>query len=213
VTATTERPAGTVRWHVNRNHRHITRHPEPEHWFDKWAVEAFTEQEKLRSTAVHEAAHAVLLAVAGVPVLSVTVRTMTEAVGSTPSGETQRGPFRVQLRDLLVGLCAGERAEERWLHETSLWNAQRAWAAERSAHGDRQEVDDFIHQASGLYLTYRSTGKWNDLAELHDHTDRALTDHWRSITALAEALVQKRHLDARQVADFASITNPAVGAP
>jgi hypothetical protein len=209
VTAATDQHAETVQWHTNRNRRHTTRHPEPEQWTDKWAVEDFTEMEKLQSTAIHEAAHTVLLATAGVPIYSVTVRTMSEAVGDIPSGETHRGPFRVQLQSLLVGLCAGERAEDRWLRETGKWNVRRAWAAERSAIHDREEVDGFIDRASGKYLTCQSNGAWNDLATLHEHTDRALAEHWDSVTDMADALVQDRHLDARQIAWIARVDNAA----
>ena len=210
MTVSAERPIDTVQWHVNRNRRHTTRHPEPERWTDKWAVEGFTEMEKLRSTAIHEAAHTVLLVTAGVPIYSVTVRTMSEAVGDIPSGETHRGPFRVQLQSLLIGLCAGERAEDRWLREAGKWNVRRAWAAERSAIHDREEVDAFIDRASSKYLTCKSNGAWHDLATLHDQTDRALDEHWGRINDLAEALVQARRLDARQIAEIARISNPAV---
>ncbi|WP_121701531.1 hypothetical protein [Streptomyces sp. E5N298] len=209
MTATAEPPVDTVRWHVNRNYRHITRHPEPAQWTDKWSVEGFTEAEKLHGTAIHEAAHTVLLATAGVPVHSVTIRAMSEAVGRLASGETLRGPFNVVLQDLLVGLCAGERAEDRWLHETGMWNLDRAWAAERSAINDRQEIDNFTYQTTSLHLTYRSSGTWHDLATLHEHTDRALDTHWARIRDLAVALVEARHLNARQIADIARIHNPA----
>lgn len=209
----TDHSAGTVLWHVNRNHRHITRQPEPEQWIDKWSVEGFTQMEKLHSTAFHEAAHTVLLVIAGVPIHYVAVRTMTEAVGDLPSGETYRGPFRAELQALLVGLCAGERAEDRWLRETGMWNADRAWASERSASHDRDEIDHFIHRATEVHLTYQSSGAWHDLATLHALTDRALDRHWKRISDLAEALVEARRLDARQIADIARINNPAVGEP
>ncbi|MFE4420425.1 hypothetical protein [Streptomyces sp. NPDC056817] len=209
MTTATDQPAGTERWHVNRNHRHITRHPEPEQWTDKWAVEAFTEAEKLHGTAIHEAAHTVLFCAAGIPIYSVTVRTMSEAVGTIPSGETNRGPFRATLQDVLAALCAGERAEDRWLRETGMWTTGRAWAAERSALNDRTEADGFIYQAAGVFLTCRSNGTWHDLATLHSHTDQVIAKHWASITDLADALVRERHLDAQQIASIARIDNPA----
>lgn len=210
MSTASDRPAETSGWHVNRDRRQITRHPEPDHWVNTWEVEALSEQEKLHNTATHEAAHAVLWALAGVPILDVTVRTMTEAAKGFALGVTVKGPFHAAIYPVLLGACAGERAEDRWLHETGLWNEERAWVVERLARSDRREAATCIREASSRVLTCQSNGEWNDLPTIHDHTDKALDDHWASVTALAEALVQKRHLDERQIADIAGITNPAV---
>ncbi|MGW4825739.1 hypothetical protein ACWEP4_44560 [Streptomyces sp. NPDC004227] len=213
MTTATDQPAETERWHVNRNRRHTTRHPEPEQWTDKWAVEAFTEAEKLHGTAIHEAAHTVLLCAAGVPVHSVLVRTMAEAADTLPTGEVERGSYSVPLYDLLAGFCAGERAESRWLRETGMWTIERAWAAERGAQNDRHVADQALFDTAGRHLTYGRTDDWNDLTAIHTHTDQAIAKHWASITDLAAALVRERHLNAQQIADIARVDNPAAGAP
>lgn len=211
MTTVTEPPTRTLRWHANRNPAHTTRHPEPDHqWIHTWRVENLTETQKLHGTAIHEAAHAVLLCTAGVPIHSVTVRTMTEAAAaSLPSGENDRGPYKVALYDLLTGLCAGARAEDHWLQQNGLWTPGRAWAIERHAIGDRTMTAQALQDAADLPLTYGNSGDWNDLAVIHDHTDQAIDRHWLNITDLAEALVTHRHLNAQQIARVARITNPA----
>ncbi|WP_275558531.1 hypothetical protein [Streptomyces sp. 5-6(2022)] len=211
MTTVTEPPTHTLRWHVNRNPAHITRHAEPDcNWVHTWRVENFTEDQKLYGTAVHEAAHAVLLCAAGVPIHSITVRTMTDAAAaSLPNGENTRGPYKVALYDLLTGLCAGERAEDRWLHQTNLWTPNRAWAIERHARNDRTMAYQAIQDTADLPLTYGQSSDWTDLAVIHDHTDQAIDRYWSNITDLADALITHRHLNAKQIVRIARIDNPA----
>lgn len=209
MTTVTEQPIRTARWHANNNPAHTTRHPEPDQWNHTWDVEDFTETQKLHGTAVHEAAHAVLLCVAGVPIHGVLVRTMTETTGGLPSGENDRGPYSVNLFDLLAGLCAGERAEDRWLRTAGLWTPDRAWAIERHARNDRAMADATIHDTNQVHLTYGADDRWNDLAAIHRHTNEAVDQYWSNITDLADALIVHRSLNAQQIAQIARIGNPA----
>jgi hypothetical protein len=209
VTTVTAQPTRTARWHANRNLAHTTRHPEPDHWIHTWDAEGFTEDQKLHGTAIHEAAHAVLMCAAGVPIHSVLVRTMSETTNGLPSGENDRGPYSVDLVDLLAGLCAGERAEDRWLRAAGLWTPERAWAIERHARNDRAMADDTIHDTNQIHLTYGASSHWNDLASIHTHTDQVVDQYWANITDLADALIVHRSLNAQQIARIARIDNPA----
>lgn len=201
-------------WRENVDWQHITRHREPEKWVSTWAVEEFTEQEKLQATAIHEAAHAVLLSVARVPVLSVAVRTYSELryCGAGSMGAVDIGPYNTDLFGLCIAFAAGERAEERHLHETGKWTVERAWTIERHAYSDRQMIAAAISGCGNPPLTYGQTEHWNDLTSIHPSTDRTLDQYWVGIRRLADELVRHRRLTAEQVQDITKIPNPAVTA-
>lgn len=209
MTTMTQPDPRTTQWHVNNNPAHTTRHPEPAHWTHTWAIEDLTEQQKLHGTAIHEAAHTVLLCAAGVPIHRVLIRTTSEATADLPTGETDRGPYSVNLFHLLAGLCAGERAEDHWLHQTSQWSPGRAWAIERHAINDRAMADEAIHDTNQTRLTYGTSTRWNDLTQIHATTDTTLARYWTNITDLAGTLIHHRTLNARQITRYARIDNPA----
>jgi hypothetical protein len=201
-------------WQINIDGQNVTRHAEPAAWFDTWTVEDFTEMEKLQLAATHEAAHAVLMSLARVPVIQVHVRTYSELghCGAGAMGTVEIGPYSTDLGDLCYALAAGERAEERLLHEEDLWTVARAWAVERHAVSDRNEITTVIREHASQVLTYGRSQQWNDLSVIHNHTDHVLDLHWPTVRRLADELAQRRQLSAAQVQDITKIPNPAVPA-
>ncbi|OLZ72546.1 hypothetical protein AVW11_03910 [Streptomyces amritsarensis] len=198
-------------WHPNIDGRGITRHIEPDRWTDTWTVEGLTEQQKLRSTATHEAAHAVLMSLARVPVLSITVCTYSDLkyCDAGSMGAVDIGPYDTDLLQLCHALAAGERAEECLLRESGLWSVDRAWTVERHASSDRHEIATVIRKHSSQILTYGQSEDWNDLATIHRNTDATIARHWAPIRELADELVVHRQLTAERVQDITKIPNPA----
>lgn len=203
-------PAAAL-WHTNASLRHTTRHPEPAAWFNTQTVENLTEAQKLRDTAVHEAAHTILFLAAGIPVRYVEILTKTESDASGADlGTTFVEAHQARLDAFLVALAAGERAEDRWMRESNLWTPARAWVIERLAINDRLHTAGLVRQFLKTELTYgEKPTEWSDLAWHHQVADEALHKNWARITDFADALIEHRYLTARQVADFSGLANPA----
>lgn len=80
-------------------------------------------------------------------------------------------PGAADVRLVLVGGAAGERACDRWLHEEGLWNPARAVYAEVQGQTDRK--DALVEDPS---LTF--DGGPNDYRRLQDEADRILDEVW-----------------------------------
>lgn len=165
-----------------------------------------TESQELECTAVHEAAHAVLFHLAGATVEHVGIRMRREATGHPARVGVTEVDYNLTLGSLFPALAAGERAEDRLLHEQRLWSPRRAWAVERLASGDRARIERTLLECTGRSMTYGTApSSCCDYQNLHRATDAALTSAWSAVRTVADALVEHRHLPglrlARIVAD------------
>ncbi|WP_316782931.1 hypothetical protein [Streptomyces sasae] len=157
-------------------------------------------EQHFRGTAVHEAAHAVLLQSLGATVEWVVVRPYTELAGDEPAGENS-AVYDMYVGDLLTCLAAGERAESRWLGESGLLTPVRAYAVELLAQGDRDMAGNLVRDLLGRELTFGvAVGEAFDYQSAHDAADAALDRCWPAVIAVADALVAHRRLDGEQIA-------------
>ncbi|MFF2118230.1 hypothetical protein ACFVXH_12975 [Kitasatospora sp. NPDC058184] len=157
-----------------------------------------------RAIAVHEAGHVAVMLYFELPFERVAISDDLGKDQSRPGGAgevTISRDFSAPLYDALVMLAAGERAQDRWLHEADLWTGTRGWAAEAGALGDRGEISRIVHEEFGEEVTY-GTGDdpCRDLAALHDRTDALLDLLWSGVAALADALTQHGQLNWEQAA-------------
>lgn len=180
-----------------------TRVPPPSYdWECTDAVAAYTPNEQTLNSAVHEAAHAVVYMAAGYRIGHISLH--------EPGDQSHGGRAHVHylsasgpLLDWEVTCAAGERAEVRWLQETGLWSADRAWVAERLAWRDRSQIGAAHLDGYGKNLTFR--GDHNDpgdYAWIMDRTDEALAPVWDQVLALAHHVVDRRNVTGDDAARF-----------
>ena len=144
--------------------------------------------------SVHEAAHAVMHLVRGTEVKYVFIGKDDGHVRYVIDSQ----PFRNEAA------AAGERAEGRWLHESGLWNEDRAWIAERVAWMDRRDIEEF----NGGKLTF-GTDPYSptDLIQIHAATDVLLDHSWDRVMKLAAHLTENPYVTGDEAAAVTGLTN------
>lgn len=147
--------------------------------------------------AIHEAAHAVTALAGGGHLHHAQIETLDSATDN--GGVTEAcGLDDGTLFAVFSG--AGERANDRWLHEAGLWTPRLAVAVESGARGDRAK---FLQVNPHVGFGDRQV----DYRAVHDLADQAIDRHWAAITTVADALVIHIRLDGDAIADLAGIPN------
>lgn len=145
---------------------------------------------------MHELGHAVVWLAAGLHVVSLGIgdglggRTECGPIGDRPDGQLGR----------IIGVVAGERAQDRWLRETGLWTPSRAAMAELGAAHDRALVF-----ASNPQPIPRFDGGPADYSQLHDLADQALDRIWGHLAAALPALVGQGQMTGQELAAITGI--------
>jgi hypothetical protein len=144
-----------------------------------------------RTTAVHEAGHAVMYLTHGIPFAHMEIGSIgPDNDGITAAGQVKSLPtFTATTRQMAMVLAAGECAQDRWLREQGLWTPERGWAVEVASRTDRHQIVDI--------------DPGHDLDVLHHVTDRALDGLWDGVLRLGEALDRHGHLGYAQAAEAA----------
>lgn len=183
-----------------------TRTPPPSYdWECTDAVAAYTPEEQMTNTAVHESAHAVVYMAAGYQI--------GEIVLHEPRDHSYGGRAHVNYLaasgpwlDWAVTCAAGERAEVRWMRETGRWSSERAWVAERLAWRDRSQIGEVYRSGHNRELTFNGDhDDWGDYAWVMDRTDEALDLVWDQVLALAHQVTVRRHLTGEEAARITGI--------
>jgi len=186
-------------WHLNVDQPQHTRHPEPHGWgrtvtHTRQAL-ALPDDLEMMSIAVHEAGHTALFLKYGIPVEYLAVYTEKEAQDKTGLGVTYRGAYSVEYPKIASALAAGERAQDRWLQQEGLWTRDRAWAVDRHAYHDREELATIVATQLGGTLTYGvdpiGTRDYQHICAL---ADEAIAPMWTGVLALARDLARHRRL-------------------
>lgn len=183
-----------------------TRTPPPLYEVDSTdVVTAYTPQEQLLNTAVHEAGHAVLYLSAGHSVGSVALEA-PEDLSDLARAAVKYLPATGPWLGFALAYAAGERAEDRWLRETGLWSMDRAWASECHAWGDRSQVAEVLQACHHRELTFHGhPGDWGDYAWITDRADKALDQVWDQVLALGHHLAAHRFVTGEEAARIAGI--------
>ncbi|MFE2693673.1 hypothetical protein [Streptomyces mirabilis] len=170
------------------------------------SVAAYTPEEQALNTAVHEAAHAVLYMSGGYKIGGIVLHApgdMSHLGRAQVDYLEASGPWQ----DFVLACAAGERAEDRWLRESGLWSADRAWVTECHAWRDRSQVAEVLQTCHNRALTFCGDhGDWGDYAWVMDRTDEALDRVWDQVLALTRYLVEHRTAtgeEAARIAGFA----------
>lgn len=210
-TAVTWTPPAVSVWHDDATVNGLpypTRHPVPA-WINNSddLLTSMTDEQRDRMRAVHEAAHAVITLTAGghvhyawirrTPDLRATADRLTgghQVGGHVPICNVPDG------RNFVTVMSAGERAEDKWLHETGLWTPAIAAGVEYGAYTDRRAVLD-LNPGLGF------DGGHGDFLIVHELADQAVTEHWSAITAVAAVLADRLHLTGDEIADLAGLPN------
>lgn len=156
--------------------------------------------------AHHEAGHAVLALLQGIPITRVTMIATDEHAAHVQFADWS-GPWW----SFAVVMAAGERAGERWLREAGLATPERLWNAERHCTSDRRQVVETApepHEVVFGQLDVPEGREALDYARLHDAADVLLTGFWPQVSSLAAALVEHRELTGQQVADISGLLLP-----
>jgi len=159
-----------------------------------WLTSPDHEAEELRSTAFHEAGHAIICTVLGGSVVRATIRPTYGLKGHVKSS-------RLSPADRIIEGLAGWVAQRKYLRETGWWS--------RMALDDRVEAKDgATHDIANARRLLRSINRFdNGEASLppsaYLHRQREIFDaawartvllvrrHWDRIAALAEILLEK----------------------
>ncbi|WP_369183652.1 hypothetical protein [Streptomyces sp. Y1] len=160
-----------------------------------------------RALATHEAGHVAAMLYFGAPFERVYIR---DDLGVAPDHPGSGGAvvfgttWSAPLRDGLIMLAAGERAQDRWLRENGRWNAQRGWVTELAAIGDRRDIYEAVQDAFDEDVTFAAgDDPCRDLAALHDHTDTLLFMLWEQVGRIADALARHGALTRAQASHVA----------
>ena len=188
--------------------RYPTRNEVPE-WADDSddLLQALTDEQRDLMRAVHEAGHAVAALAAGGYVHHAWISTTSKlrAADDRLTGGLQVGG-RAEVcgipggRDFVTVMAAGERAEDRWLHDTGLWTPDVAAGVEYGAYTDRREV---LNLNPGLGFE----GGHNDFLIVHELADQFVAEHWDSVLAVANVLAIRLHLTGEEITDLAGLPN------
>lgn len=181
-----------------------TRHPVPAWAEDRGEslLSSLTDAQRDQMRAVHEAAHAVGILAGGGYLHQAWIRTTPDVraagIGSI-AGRVNGCAMRSGL-DVAIMSGAGERAEDRWLHETGLWSPAVAVGVEYGAYSDRLEV-------LALNPTLGFDGGACDYLVVHHLADTFVAAHWDAITAVAPVLAERLELTGDEIADLAGMPN------
>lgn len=150
------------------------------------------------STAVHELGHAVMWLAGGLHVHHL-------GVGIGPGGQAVCGPVTQTPEERLhrvLGVVAGERAQDRWLRETGLWTPSLAAMAELGAAHDRAYVFACDPEPRPGF------GDGDvDYSVLHTMADEALDGIWDKVMTALPVLVQRSWMTGDDLADCVGLPN------
>jgi hypothetical protein len=185
-----------------------TRHRVPDGVVDSDVLLAdLTDDQRDSMRAVHEAAHAVAALAAGGFVHHAWIRRTADlraTAGMVIEGHRVGGNVAAcsvsDGRDFVVLLGAGERAEDRWLHEAGLWTPELAVGVEFGAYSDRRAI---LGWNPGLGFE----GGYNDFLIVHQLADELVNEHWDRITAVGAVLAQRLRLTGDEIADLTGLPN------
>ncbi|MFB6884150.1 hypothetical protein ACFCY8_25310 [Streptomyces noursei] len=181
-----------------------TRAPPPSYdWECTDAVAAYTPEEQLLNSAVHEAAHAVVFMARGYQIRHIALHEQGDRRHGGRAHVTYL-PASGPWVDWAVTCAAGERAEVRWMGESSRWSLERAWVAERLAWRDRSQIGAAYRDCYGKELTFHGDhDDSGDYAWVMDRTDEALVPVWDQVLTLAHHVADRRHVPGDQAARIA----------
>jgi hypothetical protein len=180
-----------------------TRHQPPAEWELTGQVQAYTAEQQIMNTAVHESGHAVAYLAHGLEVSSVAVHD-PDADSGVSMGEVDCVPASGPMLSFVLPAAAGERAEDRWMRENGLWTSGRAWATERHAWMDRRHIAGLVSQAPGRELTFGvSPDSWSDHAWITTRVDEVLDPLWDRVLTLADYLAKHRYVTGDEAARIA----------
>jgi hypothetical protein len=129
-----------------------------------------TQDQAHASTTIHELAHTTLWIAAGIHVRHISIHASPTG---EPGGHVECGTVPAHRRlDWAIAIAAGERAQDRWLHENGLWTSDLAADAEIGARHDRKLILD----AEPDPMPGFGTGG-PDYADFHTMADHALDQH------------------------------------
>lgn len=147
------------------------------------------------SVSVHEAGHAVVGCLLGIPISHLTlvyeqtgllrqwaVRGRTEVVGGTVVGEDH---------EALLFALAGLEAEAMWIAATTGARIDRVRAEVESRHANQGDVHEINEALPGSGYTLDQAVAW-----VHE----TLHQHWQAVTYLAAALRETGYLPGAEVA-------------
>ncbi|MEU2873488.1 hypothetical protein ABZ769_30525 [Streptomyces olivoreticuli] len=210
-------------WHLNSDQHLYTRHPEPQDWTTSgtslYGYLDFPDATLRRFIAVHEAGHAVLDMAFGIPVAEIH---LCEDLGKTPGTRSDElpnaaawvkngGQWSVSYMRYAAMCAAGERAQDRWLRENGLWNRERAWACERGASSDREQIEQQLRACCRKELHFNpSPAPGVQYRTVQAVADSALSHLWDRALRLAAAVDEHGHLTGRQAARYADLTYVAI---
>lgn len=204
---TTANPTHTWRTDVYINGQPFpTRHPAPDYGDNSDAyLGDLPDHQRQYLRAIHEAGHAVagLAARAHIHYAKITPAAKLATAAPTSIGVSGGDVFACNFPDgqaTAVYLGAGERAEDRWLHQNHLWTSTRAVGIELGSYSDRRR---FL----AINPHFGFGADRNDYRVVHDLADDLVAQHWNTITAVADVLVNQIHLTGDQIADLAQFPN------
>lgn len=198
-------------WHLNDDGVY-TRHEQPPGYQRREDL-GLNAEDLTRHDAHHEAGHAVLALLEGMP-----VRRATLVSNEKHAAHVEFGPMEGPWWPYAVMLAAGERAGDRWLHEAGLWTPARAWNAERTCGSDRRKAEETVPEPATLIFGALPAGAQpqHNVAHyqaLQDEADVWLRVHWPSVQKLAAAMIEHRELSAQQISDVTGIPLTKAPAP
>lgn len=194
-----------------------TRYAPPRRWrqgASLYSILNLDDVQLRRSIAVHEAGHAVLDLAYGIPVEEAQI---TEELGKGPGDGPAAwvktcGEWSVPYMRYAAMCAAGERAQDRWMREQSLWSPERAWCAERTATQDRDQAVEALKHCDMPVRFAHPTGPGVHYRAIQDVADAALDHLWPRVLRVAEALDDAGHLTGAHIAHHAGMPGAEKGA-
>ncbi|MFF4531531.1 hypothetical protein ACFY1P_19960 [Streptomyces sp. NPDC001407] len=192
-------------WHRNDDGVY-TRHAQPPGHPLRGALDlGLTAEEVTRYDAHHEAGHAVLGLLKGMP-----VRRATLEPNDLHSAHVEFGPWSGPWWSYAIMMAAGDRAGDRWLREADLWTAQRAWIAERGCDSDRRKVAETVPEPSVVIFGALPAGAQPQQGVAHyqalqDEADFWLDMYWPRVQRLAGAMIEHCELSAHRISELTGI--------
>ncbi|WP_424892341.1 hypothetical protein [Streptomyces sp. XH2] len=191
-----------------------TRHEPPGHQLHGDLDLGLTTEDMTRYDAHHEAGHAVLGLLKGMP-----VRRATLEPNDLHSAHVEFGPWSsLPWWSYALMMAAGDRAGDRWLREAGLWTPQRAWIAERGCDSDRRKVAETVPGPSVVIFGALPAGAQPQQGVAHyqslqDEVDFWLDMYWPSVQKLANAMTEFRELSSHQISDVTGIALTQAAVP
>jgi hypothetical protein len=140
--------------------------------------------------AHHEAGHAVIATILGLPVRSVRIARRAWWTGGK-GGSTVVHRVRVEQAAEYAAMCyAGGHAQSGWYEVVGIDRCPRA---------DGQTASDDAEADRALGLA-ASEGTAYDVDEVHDWAGALVVEHWDGIVCVADALLERGDLTGRDVA-------------